>query len=347
MQPIARSLTPMLTALAPVALLVAGISGAAVAAETMDHSQHQMTAEQIATLKSKVPLYVKFTDEQINRSMTMMPPDTEAYISSESVRDHVGILALSHGYFGDGNEQFKAGYAKVATVHPTAVGLGMAMMTSGYIQTAIDNLEAAGAKTIVVLPTEIGELNPLVRQWRYILGLRQESAFLDVPRVQTKAKILMAETPTNSPIVARILAENLKTVSKDPAREVALLIMHGQDNEQDNEPELRNLGKQAAAVQKLTGISDVFYASLQDDAPPEIRAANVKRMRDWVENARASGKSVLVAPVLMTRGGTVTKRIAKDLDALTYTVVDKGITEHPLFDVWVRETVAAELKKAG
>ena len=336
-----------LTALPAAFIATVLLAVPAVAAETMDHSQHQMTPEQIATLRAKVPLYANFSDERINQGMSSMPPDTEAYLSSDTVRDHVGILALSHGYFGDGNEQFKAGYAKVATVRPTAVGLGMAMMSSGYIQTAVNNLEAAGAETIVVLPTEIGQANPLVRQWSYIFGLRSESAFLDVPRVQTKAKILMAETPTNSPIVARILAENLKTVSKEPAREVALLVMHGQDNEKDNEPELLNLGKQAAAVQKLTGISDVFYASLQDDAPPETRAANVKRMREWVGKASASGKTVLVAPVLMTRGGTVTRRIANDLKDLPYTVVDKGITEHPLFDQWVRETVAAELKKAS
>jgi hypothetical protein len=305
------------------------------------HAGHQMTPEQIATLKKKVPLYAGFTDEQINENMGRMVPDTEAYLSAPGVRDSVGVLGLGHGYAGDGNDHFKAGYAGVALVHPTAVGLGMSMMGSAHVQSAVDQLEAAGATTIVVLPSETSETSSLVRQWHYMFGLTDNSGYLEVPRVQTKAKIAMMSSPTRSPIVGRILGENLKTASTNPAKEVALLIMHGPENQDENEDELRNLAKLAAVVKDVTGISDVFYGSLQDDAPPAVRAANVQAMRDWITRARAAGKTVLVEPVLLTAGGRVSKKIGADLDGLTYTFVDKGMIGHPLFAQWVRETVAA------
>jgi len=315
-------------------------------ADHSGHAGHAMTPEQLAMLRKKVPLYAGFTDQQINENMSRMTPDTEAYLSGPSVRDSIGVLGLGHGYAGDGNDQFKAGYASVATAHPTAVGLGMSMMDSAHIQAAVDKLEAAGATTIIVLPSETSETSSLVRQWHYMFGLTDNSGYLEVPRVRTRAKIIMAKSPTRSPIIGRILGENLKTFSKDPANEVALLVMHGPESKEENDEELRNLAKLAAVVKDVTGISEVFYGSLQDDAPPEIRAANVARMREWIAKANASGKTVLVEPVLLTASGRVSQKIGKDLGGLSYTFVDKGMIGHPLFAQWVRDTVA-EKARAG
>lgn len=327
-------------------LLAAAPARADEGEQPMDHSQHQghaghqMTPEQIAELRRKVPLYAGFTDEQINENMGRMTPDSEAYLSAASVRDAVGVLGLGHGYAGDGNEQFKAGYVAVAKVHPTAVGLGMAMMSSSHVQEAVDQLEAAGAKTIVVLPSETSETSSLVRQWHYMFGLTDQSGYLEVPRIRTSAKIVMAKSPTRSPIIGQILGENMKAMSRDPAKEAALLVMHGPENKAENEDELQNLGRLAAIVAQVTGISDIYYDSLQDDAPPAIRAANVQRMRDWITKARAAGKTVLVEPVLLTAGGRVSQKLRKDLDGLEYTFVDTGMIGHPLFSKWVQDTVA-------
>jgi hypothetical protein len=320
-------------------------SGADHAAH-QNHADHQMTQEQLATLRSKIPLYAGYTDEQIHESMARMT-DSEAYLSAPGVRGEVGVLALGHGYGEKGNQQFKNGYAKIATVHPTAAGLGMAMMDSAHIQKAVDDLVAAGAKTIVVVPTEVGQETSLIRQWDYIFGRTDVSSYLDVPRVKTTARIVMAQTPTRSPIVARVLADHVKGISTNPAAEAALLIMHGPEDARDNQNELANLRKTAEAVQQATGVSAIHAASLQDDAPQAIRQANVNRMRQWIEQQIAAGKKVLVAPVLMTSGGTVTAKLTRDLGGLNYTVADRGITEHPLFDQWVRDTVAAALKQSG
>lgn len=151
----------------------------------------------------------------------------------------------------------------------------------------------------------------------------------------------MAKSPTRSPIIGDILGLNLKAESREPAKEAALLIMHGPERPEENDDELRNLARLAAIVKEVSGIQDVSYGSLQDDAPAPVRAANVQRMREWIERASASGKTVLVEPVLLTASGRVTQKIRKDLEGLDYTLVDQGMIGHPKFAQWVSETVAA------
>lgn len=327
---------------------------AAFAADApMDHSQHQahgghqMTPEQFAALRKRVPLYATYTDAQITESMGRMAPDSSSYLSPAALRGEVGVLGLGHGYAGNGNAQFEAGYAPVASRRPTAVALGMAMMDSAHVQEAVNALEAAGARTIVVLPSETSETSSLVRQWHYMFGLIDEPAYLEVPRIRTGAKIIMTRSPTRSPLIGEILARNLQAVSTNPAGEAALLIMHGPQTAEDNADELRNLGELAAVVKARTGFADVGYGTLQDDAPAPVRAANVKRLRDWIEAARRAGRKVLVEPVLLTEGGRVSQKIAADLDGLSYTFVDEGMIGHPLFETWVSDTVEAAVRPGG
>lgn len=320
---------------ATLALVLASSLAAAMAAPPAgaeDHSDHQgheahaMSAQDLATLRSKVPLYRSFTDQQINESMGRMH-DTEDYLSPAGLRGEIGVLALGHGYGDQGNAQFEAGFAEVAKARPTAAALGMAMMGSAHIQRATDALEAAGAKTIVVVPTEIGQRTDLTRQWLYILGLEEHSAYLDVPRLKTQARLVMASGPTASSVVSDILAANLRTISRDPAHEVAVIIAHGPADEQENAAELADLERHAAAVRKTLGLAGAWAATLQDDAPAAMREANVRRVRDHITAETAAGRRVLVSPLLITGRGYVSKKIHKDLEGLKVEIVDVGLAE--------------------
>lgn len=335
-----RDTLALLHALALVAALA---TAGARADEPVDHSAHAghaMSAADLATLRAKIPLYRSYTDEQINASMARMR-DVDAYLSPAGVRDGTGVLALGHGYGDAGDAQFKAGFAEMAKVRPTAVGLGMAMMDSSHVQRAVDALEAAGATTIVVLPTEIGRRTNLTRQWNYILGREDVSAYLDVPRLETKARIVVAPSPTASTAVTEILVANLRTISRAPAREVALIIAHGPTDAEENREELEDLERHAAGARAALGLAGAFAATLQDDAPTAIRDANVKRIRDRIATETAAGRRVLVAPVLITGRGVVSKKIRRDLEGLDYEMVDVGLAESPLFPRWVAEAVAA------
>lgn len=338
-----------------VVAMLAGSAGALAAEKAAgadDHSAHQgqaaheMSANDLAVLRQKIPLYRQYTDSQINEGMARMV-DLEVYVSPAGVRNEVGVLALGHGYKEPGNTFFVGAFKPVAGKYPTAAGLGMAMMSSGHIQAAVDQLEKSGAKTIVALPTEVGDDTSLIRQWSYIFGLSDESAYLDVPRVKSTAKILMARTPTTSPIIGEILADYAKSAIRDAKNEVAMLVVHGPQEAEDNLKLLKILAGHAATVKAATGLSEVYYDSLQDDAPTAIRTANVNRMRDWISKHTAAGHRVIVLQAIMTGQGGVSGRLRRDFDGLSYDLVDKGFTEHPLFDRWIDATVTAELARAA
>jgi len=301
---------------------------------------HDMTPEQMTTLRAKIPLYATYTDAQIHESMSRMR-EVWDYLSPAGVRGDVGVLGLGHGYGDKGDAQFKAGYGDIAKTNPTAVGLGMAMMDSSHIQRAVDALEAAGAKTIVVLPTEIGEPSNLTVQWDWILGRSDRSAYLDVPKLKTSARIVKTQTPTVSPITGEILAENLRTISREPSGEFAVLVAHGPTDATENEIELAALGRHAETLRKELGLAGAASFTLQDDAPKDVRDANVARIRDLIATETKAGRRVLVAPVLITGGGFVSMKIRKDLAGITFDMADRGLAESPLFATWVAEEVRA------
>ena len=270
---------------ASLALLSCGALFAAGEDAATDHSGHQgpaghqMTHEQIEILKSKIEIYRPYTDEQINAAMSRMY-EAQEYLSPPAVRNEIGILGLGHGYKAEGDALFKRGYAGVAAVYPTAVGLGMTMMDSAHIQTSVDQLEAAGAKTIVVLPTEVGDNTSLIRQWNYAFGLSDKSSYLDVPRIRSKARIVVARTPTTSPLVTRILADYVRGASRNPAGEVVVMIAHGPEDAADNEKELANLATHAAGIKAATGRRgrDVRHPAGRRPAgdPPEERGPDAR-----------------------------------------------------------------------
>ncbi|MDH4046354.1 MAG: hypothetical protein OEW06_18040, partial [Gemmatimonadota bacterium] len=282
-----------------VGAFAARVAGAADSKQPTDHSEHQghaghqMTHEQIEILKSKIELYRPYTDEQINAAMSRMY-EAQEYVSPPAVRGEIGILGLGHGYKEVGDKLFKKGYAGVAETYPTAVGLGMTMMSSTHIQQAVDELEAAGAKTIVVLPTEIGDNTSLIRQWDYAFGRSDTSSYLDVERIRSKARIVVTKTPTTSPLLTSILSDYVKQASKDPAKEVVVMIAHGPEDPRDNEKELANLAVHAAGIRAATAVADVRFGTLQDDAPPELRKQNVDRLRGWIQAATDAGQRVIV-----------------------------------------------------
>ena len=90
--------------------------------------------------------------------------------------------------------------------------------------------------------------------------------------------------------------------------------------------------------------SNVVGMTLQDDAPPEIRDANVERIRAVVEVATTEGKDVLVVTNLMgTR--TIQSQLRRDLAGLDYKFNAKGLTQHDNFIKWMGVTLRAEMGK--
>ncbi len=308
--------------------------------------KHKMDPAMTRELREKVALYQKYSDAEITMSMDMMGPEYAWYISPPDVKGSQGILILMHGFREQGDKIFKDQVQSIGNIFPTSMGVGMAMMMSEHIQVGLDDLKAAGAKEIVVKPVTSSGTNELYRQWLYIFGQRETAEFASVPRVKTDAKLHFVAPPGDNPLVAEILLDHAMAMSKNPAKEVVIIAGHGPSSAADNAEELRVLAGLAKIVEQDGGFADVRGMTLQDDAPPEVRAANVQKLREVVEAATNKGQRVLVVTNLIG-ARTIQAKLRSDLKGLTYEFNPKGLVNHPNFMKWMGESVRDEFEKSA
>jgi hypothetical protein len=322
------------------ALIVAMLGITPAATQDHAHHDHQMTAEQFTELREKVPLYREFTDEQIMENMAGMGPGLSIYVSDAQLVDDIGVLALGHGFGPQGNELFRSAYETTATEHPTSLALGMAMMSSSHIQAAVDDLTTAGAEMVLVIPVTTLKTGKLIGQWRYIFGEQDEAPWMSVERVQSDAQIVFGPTPTDDRLISEILLAYAKEMSSDPRNEVVAIIGHGATNAQANAQEMKILERHSAVIRSGDDFARVQAFTLQDDAPSEIRSANIERMRAWIREATDRGQRVIVVTTVPVRA-RVQEKIRHDLEGLDYVMNERGVVEHPLFSDWIESTIAA------
>jgi hypothetical protein len=283
--------------------------------------KHNVTPAMANELRANIPLFADYSDAEIDLSMEMMGSNYEWYLSNAAVSGEQGLLLLMHGFRERGDAAFKEEMQPMATIFPTAMAAGMSMMMSDHIRWGVKDLEAAGVKTIVVVPIVSTKYNTMMRQWQYIFGQYDEASYATVPQVQTSAQILIANPPGDNPLVAEILLDHAMDISEDPANEVVIIAAHGPSFEEDN--------------QAIT---------LQDDAPKSIRDRNVAKLRAMVEGAQADGKQVLVVTNLIgTR--TIQAKLREDLKGLDFKFNKNGIAGHSNFMKWMGEAVREQLER--
>ncbi len=351
-------------ALVSLAVLLAAVTAPALAADepakmdhsTMDHSmmnmerdaegrtmygmKHQMDPAITQELREKVASYKGYTDAQIGLSMDTMGAEYAWYISPPELKGSQGVLILMHGFGARGDQVFKDNVASFGQIFPTSLGVGMAMMMSSHIQIALNDLKAAGAREVVVIPVTSTEKNELYRQWLYILGRLPKAEYATVPQVKTDLVLKIVPPPGDDALVAETLIDYAMEMSTDPKKEVVIIAGHGPTNDVDNEAEMKLLANLAEVVQEEGGFSAVVGQTLQDDAPPAVRAGNVKKLRALVENATKDGKRVLIVTNLIG-ARTIQAKLRDDLQGLDYKFNAKGLVQHDNFKKWM----AAGIKK--
>jgi len=306
--------------------------------------KHNVTPEIANELRQNVPLFAPYSDAEINLSMEMMGSNYEWYLSEANVQGDQGLLLLMHGFRERGDAAFKKDMQPMTNIFPTAMAAGMSMMMSDHIQWGVKDLEAAGVKTIVVVPIVSTRYNTMMRQWEYIFGEYPEPSYATVARVQTDAQILIAEPPGDDPLIAEILLDHAMDISDDPENEVVIIAAHGPGFEEDNQKVLAELGNLSKIVLEDGDFADVQAITLQDDAPKEIRDRNVAKLRLMVEEAVADGKQVLIVTNLIgTR--TIQAKLRDDLKGLDYKFNKNGIVGHDNFMKWMGEEVRYQLER--
>jgi len=302
--------------------------------------KHDMDEATLAALRDKIALYRGMTDMQVNMNMSTMGPNYEWYASDPALEGPIGVLILSHGVGENSDRGMKEALAPVSSRYPTAIGFGMAMMQSGYLQTAVDDLTARGARSIVLVPNgPTTQYNTLTRQWKYIFDIDgEEATYLEVPKIQSDADFIMTSHFADSQLITDILYDHVKEVSSDPGREVVIIVGHGPEDIEDNGPDLEVLQAHVDRLNAEGEFADVKIINLQDDAIPPVRESNVRKLRRWVKQAGNKGQTPIVVALAAASHGVQT-HMQVDLRGLDYVFADKGMSEHPKYVEWIASVV--------
>lgn len=274
---------------------------------------------------------------------------TSDYSSGSQIglKKDYGILLLAHGGGTEWNNSIEDVRKAVAAKKiPIEIAFGMADPLE--MQAAVDRLAAVPVKKIIVVPLFISSHSEVIDQTMYVLGMRATPSeeFMNAPhahmmhvtikRVQTKIPIVLTQALDDHPIVAQILVDRAKSLSRNPSNEFVLLIGHGPLRDVDNEVWINTMDHLGTIVQKQGGFKGAFSATLRDDSPDDVKQKADKIMRDLVLRLSKKGR-VLVVPYLISSGG-IERHVQDALNGTFYQWNGKTLLPDPRISQWVLET---------
>ena len=273
-----------------------------------------------------------------------------------------GILLLAHGGSEEWNGRVTELAAKVGATRPTEVAFGMA--TRASIQGAVDRLVTRGVSEIVAVPLFVSSWSTVITSTEYLLGLRTDApaalavfaktnhapapastsnaahvhdTHTDVDGttpVASPVPVRMTAALNDHPITAEILASRARAISRDPAREVVIIVAHGPNEDEDNHRWLADMAALARRITQTEKFAAVEYLTLRDDAPEPVRDAATEQLRATVRRQLAAGRRALVVPLLISFGG-IESGVRQRLEGLDYTMTASALMPDDRLVSWV------------
>lgn len=271
-----------------------------------------------------------------------------------------GILLLAHGGNENWNKDVLSFKENLKPPVPIEVAFGMA--DPDAIQAAVDRLELSGAAKIVAVPLFINSASEVLEQTRYVLGIAEKPSevmraaaaamaghghqghvMFSLKRVKIKKPLAMTPALDDHPLIAEVLVERAKKLSRGPAAETVILVGHGPVDDKANAVWMKTMRQLEQTVKEKGNFKAVLGATLRDDAPKAVRAQAVAALREMVQRAALNGK-VLVVPYLIAQGG-IEQKIVEGLKGLTYAWDAKTLCPHPNIARWISESAALGAKR--
>lgn len=254
------------------------------------------------------------------------------------------LLVIAHGARVEGwNERVIRMMDKVEWTGPKGVAFLSPRTADQKLQNVAERLDKTGAKRIVIVPLLVSSFSDHYEEIRYYGRDRQDAPdhYTHEP-LKTRAELLVTPAMDADRLLGKILADQVRSASKDSKHESLILVAHGPNDETNNERWLACLKVQAAYLQWAHGFRRVDAATIRDDAPKPVKDAAVARLRDQVKSYGAD-TSVLIQPVLISVGH-VQAEIAELLKGLNYTISASGAATHPLTPEWIRQQAMTALR---
>ena len=215
-------------------------------------------------------------------------------------------------------------------------------------QDAAARLAARGAKEVVAVPLLVSSHSGHYEQIRYLSGktdsldavMREHLHHAGIEPASAGVPIRVARALDDSWELARALTDRATAFEPQPKGKALMLVGHGPNSAEDYASWMRNLRIVADSVRRWSGFRDVRVELVREDAPAEVRAEAVKRLRELIAmQAEITGGPVTVVPILISRGGISRSRILQDLEGLPIRYSGDPVLPHPAIADWISRRV--------
>ncbi len=273
--------------------------------------------------------------------------------SASADASNYGLLVMAHG----GTESWDAAVLDSVDAlreqFPVEVAFGMA--DAGSLEESVRNLEQQGVDHVGVVRLFISGESWLERT-QQILGMQEgapskaewEANAANRPRMRMPMGFWQIETELNFHLsnegladadeMDGVLLSRLTNLSRDPAKEVALVLAHGPADDDEDERWISKISERTILAKQRLGLQDIKVFTLREDWAPKREEAE-RLIRAYVEKAQADGFNALVVPYRVQGFGPY----AEVLAGLDYQADQMGLLPHDNVDMWIHNQ-ALQLK---
>lgn len=243
-----------------------------------------------------------------------------------TARNVTGTIIIAHGADSTWNSHVFEVAKQVRTGGPVEVSFLMGPgAKAARFQDVVRKLESQGVSEIAVVPLLVSSHSGHYDQIRYLAGepielsetMMHHLHMAGIERASSKVPIRLTKAMDDAPQVARVIADRALAMEPAPATRALFIVGHGPNSAEDHAAWMTNLRRIADSVKVWTGFRDVRVDVVRDDAPAEVRAEAVRRVRELIEMQHAiTGKDVVVVPILVSRGAVSRDKIPNDIKGL-------------------------------
>ncbi len=260
--------------------------------------------------------------------------------------DKYGVLVMAHGGSAEWNRAVLDSVDPLRKDYRVEVAFGMA--DASTIQESVSRLEATDVEEIGVVRLFISGESWYERT-QQILGLTSGATTRDdtqvdheshgggghhLPpfwRIDTQASFaLNREGLGEADEMDQVLAERVRSLSHEPAKEDVLILAHGPGDDQENERWIAEINQRTALLHRDLAFRRVEVMTLREDWP-EKREEAEERIRAFVTRASDEGGEAIVIPFRVFGFGPY----EEVLEGLEFCSSGKGLIPHVAVSQWL------------
>lgn len=272
-----------------------------------------------------------------------------AGIATAQTPGRIGTVVIAHGGDSAWNGRVLEIARAAQTGGPVEVSFLMGPGAANHrFQDVVSRLQAAGAVAIVVVPLLVSSHSGHYDQIRWLAGdsvalsetMRHHLHMAGIERPAARVPLLLTHALDDAPQLARVLADRALALTHTPREQALFIVGHGPNSAEDYAAWMANLRTVADSVRQWTGFRDVRVDLVRDDAPAPVRAEAVRRVREIIDlQAMATGRDVIVVPVLVSHGVVSRDRVPNDIRGTRSVYGTEPLLPHPAIARWIEARV--------